>query len=604
MPCLVSPGVYTREIDFSAYVPALSTSRLGLVGSATKGPVDTVTLITDMGSLVDTFGPPSASHLALFAAERYLRAGRQLYFVRVASGYYNSADAVSAKVGTGAIGFTATSPGTWGENVSIVIGAGTDAGTYKLTIRYNGYPVEVYDLVRVGTANESHRNYIETRLNGISDFVSVSDTGASAVLTAGTTTLSGGADGTPVAAADLIGAYNTPPTVPSTGLHCFDNADDIIIDMVAAPGRSEASIIAALITLAGTTRQDCVALIDPPYGLSVQGVVRWHNGLSGMADAPTAAIDSSYAALAWPWVQIYDSYGATAVWIPPCGHVSMAFANTDYVAEPWYAPAGINRATFGDILAVEHSASQGERDYMYANGNAVNPICRPFGNSSFVLWGQRTLQRASTALDRINVRRMLIYLRRSVAVASRVLVMEPNDAFTWNRFSRMVTPFLSELRQRRAVYDFRVICDENTNTPVVIDRNEMRAKILVKLPRLPRSSRLTSSSCRLVPTLKSLLVNRRAKQCLSIRNLLVLTTLLPVAGPLPTSSHSASATSCWRLVCLERMPMGRLIPTLSGSSPCPCASSLCQRRPQIGSSCLTVMRSAMWLVGPRSGKRP
>ena len=480
MAVLVSPGIQTREIDFSDYAPAMSTSRFGMVGTATRGPVDTATLITDMGSLVDTFGPPSGTHYGLYAAERYLRAGRQLWFVRVAGDYYASSEIASVKAGGGSLTITANTPGTWGDNVTVVLGSGTDAGTYKITVQYNGFPVEVYDLVRVGTASASHDNYIETRINGLSNYISVTDAGVGAALTAGTVTLTGGDNGTPVTDADVVGAYGTPPTVPSTGLHCFDNPDTIQIDIVAAPGFVSDTIITALITLASTTRKDCLALIDAPYGLSVSGVVAWHNGTSGLAGAPTAAIDSSYAMLTYSWVQVFDSYNNTDVWIPPSGHVAYAIANTDYVANPWSAPAGMTRAVFNDIKAVEHSATQGERDYMYANGNAVNPICKPFYNAPFCLWGQRTLSRSATALDRVNVRRMLLSLRQVVVYVARNLIMEPNDRFTWSRFVRMVKPTMEEYKNRRAVYDFRIICDATTNTAAVIARNEMRAKILLK----------------------------------------------------------------------------------------------------------------------------
>lgn len=475
----VSPGVYSRETDFSLYTPAQSTSALALVGSATRGPLDTPTLITDEGSLIDTFGPPGASHLALYAAQRYLREGNQLWYVRVAS--YGVATATGTLQDSGAdlVTVTANSAGTWGNDISVTVGNGTDSGTYKITVKNNDFPVEVYDLIVLGSANEDDDNYIETRISGVSSFISVTDPGTSTTLDTGTFNLSGGANGTPVDNSDVIGSYGSPPTVPSTGLHCFDNPETIEIDMVAIPGKTEDTIIQAVIDLA-ESRKDCVGLIDCPQGMSVQQVVDWHDGVSGLADAPTAALSSSYAALYYPWLKVYDSYNDVELYVPPSGHAAQVIARTDYVADPWYAPAGLNRGVLHDVLEVEHSATQGERDYMYSGGNAVNPICKPYEGSSFVIFGQRTLQRTSTALDRINVRRMMVYLRRAVAEASKALLFAPNNVFTRTRFVNLVKPVCKSMQADEAITGFKVVCDETNNPPEVVDKSELHGKILLK----------------------------------------------------------------------------------------------------------------------------
>jgi len=176
---------------------------------------------------------------------------------------------------------------------------------------------------------------------------------------------------------------------------------------------------------------------------------------------------------------VYDGFNDAEAWVPPSGHIASVIAFTDHVADPWWAPAGLSRASLRDVLEVEQSATQGERDFMYAGGNAVNPIIAMPVHGT-VVWGQRTLQRATTALDRINVRRMMLYLRKVVATAVVNLVFEPHDEFTWRQFVRLVEPVCDRIKRARGLYDFRVICDSTTNTPDMIKRNEMGAKILLQ----------------------------------------------------------------------------------------------------------------------------
>jgi phage tail sheath protein FI len=224
-------------------------------------------------------------------------------------------------------------------------------------------------------------------------------------------------------------------------------------------------------------RHDCMAIIDPPTGLSPSEVVDWHNGTGTFNDH--AAYNSSYAATYYPWVKIYDAVAREYIFTPPSGHVLAVYAYTDYNAETWFAPAGLRRGRVISGVDVAHSCSPGEMDLLYGDGNAVNPIA-DFRQQGIVVWGQRTLQRSPTALDRVNVRRLLLYLRKVITTAAGYLVFEPNDPITWKSFGHLVIPYLDDVRQRRALYDFRVKCDETTNTPTVIDRNEMRAQILLK----------------------------------------------------------------------------------------------------------------------------
>lgn len=478
---IVSPGVYARERDFSLYVPTLATSIYGIVTSASKGPLNQVTLITDESSLIRTFGPPSLEHLGLYAAQRYLRFGRQLKVVRVSTYAVAAGDLTFAKTADGTLVFSIpddVGPGSWANGLQVKIEDGTDDGTFKVSIiDEDGYTLEPYDLLLIGSDNAADPNYIETRMAG-SLYVSVDDTGTGTDIAGSTQTFADGDDGAPADDSDIIGVVGSPPVVPATGLQLFANPETVDVNMVGVPGHTEDSIRAAIQTLC-VARGDCFGLIDIPSGKNVQQAVAWTNGTGGGADDPTAAINSSYLACYYPWLTVYDSYSDSEVEIPPQGHVAGVLAYTDYVADPWWAGAGLNRALLVDVLSIEHSAAQGERDYMYGGNNVVNPIINYVGQG-FVVWGNKTMSRASTALNRLNVRRLLLYMRKVIATAVRYLVFEPNDEITWQRFVNLVTPICRAIKSRRGLYDFRVICDETTNTPDRLNNNEMYGRILLQ----------------------------------------------------------------------------------------------------------------------------
>jgi hypothetical protein len=128
---------------------------------------------------------------------------------------------------------------------------------------------------------------------------------------------------------------------------------------------------------------------------------------------------------------------------------------------------------------VEVVLNQGDRDSLYSGGNAINPIVN-FAQNGIAIFGQRTAQRQPTALDRINVRRMMIYIKKAILASTQRLVFEPNDSFTWKRVEDLLNPMLDDIANRRGITQFKVICDETTNTPVRIDRNEMWTKVLIK----------------------------------------------------------------------------------------------------------------------------
>ena len=155
----------------------------------------------------------------------------------------------------------------------------------------------------------------------------------------------------------------------------------------------------------------------------------------------------------------------------------MAF--TDSTFDAWFAPAGLVRGRLTKPVDVELVLTQGDRDALYGPGNIINPV-QKFLTEGIVLWGQRTAQRTATALDRINVRRLMIIIRKMLLASTRQFVFEPNDAATWKRITNAVEPMMADIKSRRGVTDFKVICDSSTNTPIRIDRSELWCKVILQ----------------------------------------------------------------------------------------------------------------------------
>ena len=189
-------------------------------------------------------------------------------------------------------------------------------------------------------------------------------------------------------------------------------------------------------------------------------------------------IDNNYTATYWPWVLINNPIGNGGLLsVPPSVVVPRVMAYNDSVAYEWFAPAGLNRGGVNEAVDVELKLTQNDRNDLYEN--RVNPIAT-FPNQGVCIWGQKTLQLKPSALDRINVRRLLITLKKFIASSSRYLVFENNTTTTRQRFLNIVTPYLETVKARQGLYAFRVIMDETNNTPDIIDRNIMYGQIYLQ----------------------------------------------------------------------------------------------------------------------------
>jgi uncharacterized protein len=257
-------------------------------------------------------------------------------------------------------------------------------------------------------------------------------------------------------------------------LNLLANQDDYQFNVFTTPGliRGVAGHSSAITTAINNiqSRGDAIYIIDPAiYGKSITGTD------SPVEEAGT--INSSYGAMYWPWLQTSDPDTGDNVWVPASTMIPGVYAFNDNTSEPWFAPAGINRGGLSTVIRPERKLSQSNRDTLY-NAN-VNPIAS-FPGVGTVVYGQKTLQTQASALDRINVRRLLIALKSYIGQISQTLVFEQNTAATRNNFLAQVNPYLESVQQRQGLYAFKVVMDDSNNTPDVIDRNQMVGQIFLQ----------------------------------------------------------------------------------------------------------------------------
>lgn len=261
----------------------------------------------------------------------------------------------------------------------------------------------------------------------------------------------------------------------NTGIYSYLK-EDVDISLLAIPGCTEQNIVNNAISIAESS-QEYLFVTNPPFGISSpQNAIAWSNGI---AEGRTAALNSSYAAVYWPWVKLFNPFTRIDEYVSPDIFAIRQMAFTDANFDAWFAPAGLVRGRLTKPVDVELVLTQGDRDALYGPGNIINPV-QKFLTEGIVLWGQRTTQRTATALDRINVRRLMIVIRKMLLASTRQFVFEPNDAATWKRVTNAVEPLMADIKSRRGVVDFKVICDATTNTPIRIDRNELWCKVILQ----------------------------------------------------------------------------------------------------------------------------
>ena len=252
-------------------------------------------------------------------------------------------------------------------------------------------------------------------------------------------------------------------------ISALSNADEFDINMVVTPGvirRLHPSVATSVLDMV-EQRDDCFYIMDQTAA----------DDSISQATTQSDSVDSNMAATYYPWIKTIDINTNKLISVPPSVLLPGVFAANDRVAAEWFAPAGLNRGGLTGAVSVLNRLTQTEKDTLYEG--KVNPIVQ-FPGQGIVVFGQKTLQDKPSALDRINVRRLLLTVRKYIASTSRYLVFEQNTSETRNRFLNIVNPYLEAIQQRQGLYAFRVVMDDSNNTPDVIDRNIMKGAIFLQ----------------------------------------------------------------------------------------------------------------------------
>jgi phage tail sheath protein FI len=252
-------------------------------------------------------------------------------------------------------------------------------------------------------------------------------------------------------------------------LNLLANADEYQYNVISMPGLNRVSAASQISTVVSNAqnRGDNIAVVDMvPYGTAL-----------GTVTTQALGMDTSYGATYWPWVQTADPDSGNAVWTPASTLIPAVYAFNDNSTEAWFAPAGFNRGGLSTVVRAERKLTQGDRDTLY-QGN-VNPIAT-FPNQGVVVFGQKTLQKKASALDRVNVRRLLITVKDYISQIADNLVFEQNTIATRNSFLAQVNPYLTSVQQRQGLFAFKVVMDDSNNTADVIDRNQLVGQIYLQ----------------------------------------------------------------------------------------------------------------------------
>lgn len=495
-------GAYATEQDFSHYVTQAAKTTLAVVGKADRGPINQPTLVTSTRELIEKFGDLRDGYYGMYAAYLFLQQSSSVYFVRA-----GSLDATHAECSVnydtqgpiGELKFTMKNPGTHYNDYSLdikhtgKIETDTDPAiseTYHIydikLLDSNGKVIEQYNSVStvdMATRLSSSRYFNFTVFPESDDSPDISASNSAIVF-------ENGPGGGPEDWMSGVLIFN----YASDGLAPTDNdyvtainslsSESIDMNIVAVPGQTSQQVLNALEVLANGTgsnafaRRDFYYLVDTPSAdMSKEDIIKWREGETVGDYDSISAIDSSYAALYYNWVTLYDSYNKMNVQVPPSVIVAATTAKSDKLADVWYAPAGLKRGVVKGVVEVHGLLNKADIKKLYDHG--INSIYK-HPTAGVVLWGQKTLQKENTALNRINVRRMMNYLKKIVVATCDYLTFDPNDRITWNSFKMKVEPILKDLKKKRALYDYRLIAGEAIVTEDDIDNHKMPCKILVR----------------------------------------------------------------------------------------------------------------------------
>ena len=347
-----------------------------------------------------------------------------------------------------------------GDQVQQVAGTGT--GVY---LQSSGSFPNASRFIRVGSVNAQTPNYFDNAGQPKDIFTGSIPEAQSGAFGGGIGDITG--SGTPSNFYQRINNTDSQGLVGSdylTAINLLANRDDFRYNVITAPG-----LILGNATSGAnwtTIQSNCETRGDAIF---VGDLVNYNSTLTQVTSG-AASVDSSYVATYWPWLQVIDPDSRELVWVPASTMIPGVYAYNDRAGEPWFAPAGINRGGLGVVNQAERKLTNTNRDDLYTG--KVNPIAT-FPGQGIVVFGQKTLQTKASALDRVNVRRLLITLKNYISQIADTLVFEQNTAATRNTFLSQVNPYLESVQQRQGLYAFKVVMDNSNNTPDVIDRNEL-----------------------------------------------------------------------------------------------------------------------------------
>jgi phage tail sheath protein FI len=337
-------------------------------------------------------------------------------------------------------------------------------------------------------------SYIGNAANGLDDAI---DAGIDKF----TVPVFGGFDGLDIQEKDPFGTHVLLAAATETNSYAYYTVnraldsvaekEDADINILTAPGIINENLTDRIIDIA-EKRQDCLAIIDVLGGYTPKSDStsaekdRIGSVDDTIADLRTRSINSSYACSYYPWVKIRDRVDGSVAWVPPSVVALGVMGRSEATSELWFAPAGFSRGGLSagasglDVVSARQRLRARERDRLYENN--INPIAT-FPAEGLVVFGQKTLQATPSALDRINVRRLMIYIKRQISAMASDVLFDQNVQATWQRFLRRAEPFLTQVKIRFGLSDFMVVLDETTTTPDLVDRNIMYAKVFVKPAR-------------------------------------------------------------------------------------------------------------------------
>lgn len=541
MGFLVSPGVDVNEVDLTNVIPAVSTSIGGIVGHFRWGPVEEVVSVGSEKELVANYGEPdNNTYKQWFQASAFLQYGNALnvyrhnsaslnnassnggtYLVKNSDNYLSQTLSVSDSPVKDDDYFVARYAGALGNSLKVCVitsdnyaddQSGTDspltganANTHAIgAVRAAPTAGEIHIVILdedgdiTGTANTvlevfsdltvvagkrddgTSRYYVDV-LENESAWVwptnnVISATNSDSPADDYNFALSGGSDGTAPGTAALQAVYTT----------AFGDADTLDVNILIAPTGADSTEVgyaaANAVIAVAAARKDCVAVASPPT-TGTSGTALQSTAATAVTNAKTWAdsiTTSSYGILSSTSAYVYDRYNDVYRWIGTAGHVAGLLANVDDVAEPWFSPAGYNRGQLRGVVRLGYNPTSSQRDTLYKA--RVNPLVS-FPGQGTLLFGDKTSQSKPSAFDRINVRRLFIVLEKAISTASKFQLFELNDEFTRAMFRNMTEPFLRDVKGRRGITDFLVVCDETNNTGEVIDSNRFVADIYIKPAR-------------------------------------------------------------------------------------------------------------------------